>query len=108
MVVWGNGTERIKLRVNNLIMSQQIIHSLRLSSRIEEANYGGSCRRNLTAFYGQAPYRLTFYNNILYWRNNSSTILQTNRTTGYTTKLLDAVNRIVDIGIAAESRNGNS
>ena len=103
----------IRIRIRILITSQEIIYSLRSCFRIEEANYDGSCRRIMIAFYDRAPRNLIFYNNTLYWEDNElfwknyKRIWQTNRTTGVTTWFYTTANRIINIGIVTEGKNSN-
>lgn len=101
-----NDVEEINLRISILITSREIIYSLPSCFRIEEANYDGSCRRIITAFYTLYPQYLIYYNNTLYW-GNYGTIWQTNRTTGDSTWFVGARYRTADTGIVTEDRNGN-
>ena len=102
-----NEVEEINLRISILITSREIIYSLPSCFRIEEANYDGSCRRIIIAFYAGYPQYLIFYNNTLYWGNYYSGIWQTSRTTGDSAWFVGARNRIADSGIVTEDRNGN-
>ena len=102
-----------------LIRRREIIYSLRSCFRIEEANYDGSCRRVITAFYYHPPRYLMFYNNKIFWGNNIfhqsfrfwrprfSYIWQTNTTFGDTEWFQFTGDRIVDSGIITEGRNCN-